>query len=245
MIDQNYSNQNVLITGAASGIGLEQLKLYLEAGANVFAIDRQNIPIEHAQLTSYKLDITDHQKLSEVAAAIVQQVSHIDILLNTAGKLDDYTPSLETSYASWQDMIATNLTPMFILSNSVLPSMLANGYGHIINMSSIAGLVAGGGGAAYTMTKHAIAGYTKQLTYDYAHKGIHANAIAPGAIQTPMNHKDFENGGEMAKQVADETPAGRWAKPEEVAHLTLFLTSPQADYINGSVVPIDGGWTVK
>lgn len=68
MIDQNYSNQNVLITGAASGIGLEQLKLYLEAGANVFAIDRQNIPIEHAQLTSYKLDITDHQKLSEIAA---------------------------------------------------------------------------------------------------------------------------------------------------------------------------------
>lgn len=117
--------------------------------------------------------------------------------------------------------------------------------GCIINMTSIAGLVAGGGGAAYTASKHGIIGYTKQLDYDYIRDGIRANAIAPGAIETPMNAADFAGDGKMAKWVADETPAGRWAKPEEVADLTLFIASDKADYIHGAVIPIDGGWIMK
>ena len=89
-------------------------------------------------------------------------------------------------------------------------------------------------------------GYTKQLDYDYAAKGIRANCIAPGAIETPMNAKDFEeDDGKMAKWVADQTPAKRWAQPEEVAALTMFLASPRADYIHGTAVPIDGGWLEK
>ena len=133
---------------------------------------------------------------------------------------------------------------MFILSNALLPAMLSRGYGHIINMASIAGFSAGGGGAAYTASKHAIIGYTKQLAYDYAAQGLHTNAIAPGAIKTPMNAADFIGNGDMAKKVASQTPAKRWATAQEVANLTLYLTSPQADYINGAVLPIDGGWTI-
>mgnify|MGYP001085808318 CR=1 FL=1 len=100
-------------------------------------------------------------------------------------------------------------------------------------------------GAAYTASKHAIIGYTKQLSYDYAKLGIRANAIAPGAIQTPMNAADFAGEGEMATWVASETPAGRWAQPQEVAKLSLFLASDDADYIHGTVMTIDGGWTMK
>ncbi len=133
---------------------------------------------------------------------------------------------------------------MFILTNAVLPAMLSRGYGHIINMASIAGFSAGGGGVAYTSAKHAIVGYTKQLAFDYAAKGLHVNAIAPGAIKTPMNAADFAGDAEMAKQVAAQTPAKRWANPDEVAQLSLYLTSQQADYINGTVIPIDGGWTL-
>src|SRR5699024_3789742 len=139
----------------------------------------------------------------------------------------------------------TNIKGTYVVTNQILPHMLAGKAGVIVNMASIAGLVAGGGGAAYTASKHAIVGYTKQLDMDYCREGIRANAIAPGAIQTPMNKVDFEGDGEMAKWVAEETPAGRWAQPNEVANLTLYIASSLADYIHGAVIPIDGGWIAK
>ena len=123
--------------------------------------------------------------------------------------------------------------------------MLEQGNGTIITMTSIAGLVAGGGGVAYTMSKHALVGFIKQLALDYADQGIHVNGIAPGAIETPMNAADFAGEGLMAKQVAEETPLKRWAQPKEVADLTLFLASKQANYMQGTIIPIDGGWTLK
>ena len=166
-------------------------------------------------------------------------------MLNTAGILDAYKPTLETDEELWDKIMNTNLKSIFRLTNAVLPSMLKQSHGVIINMASIAGMVAGGGGAAYTAAKHAIIGYTKQLDYDYAKSGIRACSIAPGAINTPMNAADFAGDAHMARQVAEETPAGRWAKPEEVAELTLFLASQRADYIHGANVPIDGGWVEK
>ncbi|QOY98520.1 3-oxoacyl-ACP reductase [Leuconostoc citreum] len=240
---QDYSNKNILLTGAASGIGFSQLEAYLAAGAIVYAVDRQDIAYQHINLKTFKLDISQHKQLKVWLETLTQSVS-FDILLNTAGVLDDYKTSLDTTLDDWQHVLDINLTPMFILTNAVLPAMLSRGYGHIINMASIAGFSAGGGGVAYTSAKHAIVGYTKQLAFDYAAKGLHVNAIAPGAIKTPMNAADFAGDAEMAKQVAAQTPAKRWANPAEVAQLSLYLTSQQADYINGTVIPIDGGWTL-
>ncbi|WP_349584055.1 3-oxoacyl-ACP reductase [Leuconostoc citreum] len=240
---QDYSNKNILLTGAASGIGFSQLEAYLAAGATVYAVDRQDIAYQHINLKTFKLDISQHKQLKVWLETLTQSVS-FDILLNTAGVLDDYKTSLDTTLDDWQHVLDINLTPMFILTNAVLPAMLSRGYGHIINMASIAGFSAGGGGVAYTSAKHAIVGYTKQLAFDYAAKGLHVNAIAPGAIKTPMNAADFAGDAEMAKQVAAQTPAKRWANPDEVAQLSLYLTSQQADYINGTVIPIDGGWTL-
>lgn len=125
----------------------------------------------------------------------------------------------------------TNVKGIYNVTNAVLPHMLKRNLGVVVNMASITGVVAGGGGAAYTASKHAIIGYTKQLDYDYCRDGVRANAIAPGAIQTPMNEADF---AKMAKWVANETPAGRWAKPNEVANLTFFLASQAAEYIHGA-----------
>ncbi len=238
---QDYSNKNILLTGAASGIGFSQLEAYLAAGAIVYAVDRQDIAYQHINLKTFKLDISQHKQLKVWLETLTQSVS-FDILLNTAGVLDDYKTSLDTTLDDWQHVLDINLTPMFILTNAVLPAMLSRGYGHIINMASIAGFSAGG--VAYTSAKHAIVGYTKQLAFDYAAKGLHVNAIAPGAIKTPMNAADFAGDAEMAKQVAAQTPAKRWANPDEVAQLSLYLTSQQADYINGTVIPIDGGWTL-
>mgnify|MGYP003469242295 FL=1 len=134
---------------------------------------------------------------------------------------------------------------MYLVTNAVLKRMLAHKKGVIVNMASIAGMIAGGGGAAYTSSKHAVIGYTKQLSYDYCKEGIRVNGIAPGAIETPMNAADFEGDGAMAKWVAQQTPAGRWAKPEEVANVTLFLASAESDYMHATIIPIDGGWVNK
>ncbi len=247
MLKQEFLGKNVLITGANSGIGYAQAKSFLKQGANVFAIDINddnllNLQKNDREFLQYQLaDVSDKRAVEQA----VQHFGAIDILLNTAGVLDNYAKTLDTSEALWDQIINTNLKGTYLVTNAVLPQMLARKKGCIINMTSIAGLVAGGGGAAYTASKHGIIGYTKQLDYDYIRDGIRANAIAPGAIETPMNAADFAGDGKMAKWVADETPAGRWAKPEEVADLTLFIASDKADYIHGTVIPIDGGWLMR
>lgn len=246
-----YESKTVFITGAASGIGQKQAMAFLENGANVFAFDRSEdglMPIaeQYPDRMQYAVgDVTDSHTVRNAVSQAIIHFSKIDILLNTAGILDGYANTLETGESLWDNVMDTNVKGMYIVTNAILPSMLENKAGVIVNMASIAGLVAGGGGAAYTASKHAIIGYTKQLAYDFSQLGIRANAIAPGAIKTPMNEADFQGDGEIADWVANETPAGRWAKPEEVADLTLFLASPKADYMHGVVLPLDGGWTVK
>lgn len=243
-----YQGQTVLVTGAASGIGAAQTHAFLAQGARVIAIDRQPCPPALDALTTVSYQVADVRDAAALVAAIQAGVAAIGqptIVCNTAGKLDGYQPTLAIDLATWQDLLATDLTSQFIVTNTVLPAMLKGQHGVFVNMASIAGLVGGGGGAAYTAAKHAIIGYTKQLDLDYADQGIRANCIAPGAIDTPMNAADFAGDGKMAKWVAGETPAKRWAKPEEVADLTLFLASAHADYIHGTVLPIDGGWLEK
>ncbi|WP_411567648.1 3-oxoacyl-ACP reductase [Sporosarcina sp. GW1-11] len=245
-MQHEFAGKNVFITGAASGIGRAQAVEFLNNGANVYGFD-----VDQAGLTSLA-DIYDGFRFTagsvrdraDVLEAVTQ-AGAIDILCNTAGVLDGFAKTLETDEALWDRIMDTNSKGMFLVTNAVLPQMLGKKSGVIVNMASIAGLVAGGGGAAYTASKHAVIGYTKQLSMDYCREGIRANAIAPGAIQTPMNAADFAGDGEMAKWVADETPAGRWAQPEEVAKLTLYLASNAASYIHGTVIPIDGGWTAK
>jgi 3-oxoacyl-[acyl-carrier protein] reductase len=249
-----YKGKTIFVTGAASGIGQAQAIAFADQGANVVGFDlNANGLAETANRMSESAGtfiscigtVTKEADILSAVQTANNDFGPIDILLNTAGILDDYTPSLETTEELWDQVLTINLKGMFLVTNQVLPQMLKRQRGVIINMASIAGMVAGGGGAAYTASKHAIIGYTKQLDYDYVAKGIRANAIAPGAIQTPMNAADFAGDGKMAAWVAKETPAGRWAKPEEVASLSLFLASQQADYIHGTVMTIDGGWLAK
>ena len=247
-----FSQKIVVGTGCASGIGLAQAELFLQQGATFFGADlNQNEALKELKqrypktFYFFKCDVRAKEEISAFVQTVLAQAPKIDILLNTAGILDAYTPSLETSEELWDNIFQTNLKSIFRLTNAFLPTMLAQKQGVIVNMASIAGLVAGGGGAAYTASKHAIIGYTKQLDYDYAPKGIRANCIAPGAIKTPMNQADFVGEATMAKEVAQNTPARRWAEPSEVAQLSLYLASQAADFIHGTVMPIDGGWSEK
>ncbi|MEY9974403.1 3-oxoacyl-[acyl-carrier protein] reductase [Lysinibacillus sp. RC46] len=248
---EEYNGKTVFVTGAASGIGQAQAIAFLENGASVFGFDLDeqglvNLHNQFPELFAYTVgsvcNKNDVEHAFEAAISIFKQV---DILLNTAGVLDGFAKTLDTDEALWDKIMNTNVKGTYFVTNTILPHMVKRKSGTIVNMASIAGLVAGGGGAAYTASKHAIVGYTKQLDLDYCRAGIRANAIAPGAIQTPMNKADFEGDGAIAKWVADETPAGRWAQPSEVASLTLYLASSAADYIHGAVMPIDGGWLTK
>ena len=247
----DLANQVVFVTGGASGIGLAQARAFLEQEAYVFALDCQlgemaDLSESYPNQFSYLLgDIREALILEQAIAACKSRFGSITILLNTAGRLDDYLPLHKTAESLWDTVYETNVKSMYRLTKLVLPSMLKNKRGTVINMTSIAGMIAGGGGVAYTMSKHAVAGFTKQLALDYASQGVSVKGIAPGAIKTAMTATDFAGDGEMAKWVASETPVKRWANPEEVAELTLFLATPQASYLQGAIVPIDGGWLLK
>lgn len=245
---QSFKGKVVFVTGAASGIGEAQALAFLDKEAKVFGVDLR-APDEILQKNpcfQWALaDVSKEEDCQSAVAACLQRFGAVDILLNTAGVLDDYAPLLETDTMTWRHILSTNLDSMFYLSRNILPVMLEKEAGVIINMASIAGLLAGGGGIAYTTAKHAIIGFTKQLALDYGNKHIQVLAIAPGAVQTPMNAKDFSGDGKMAAWVAEETPVKRWASAEEVAELTLFLASRHASYMQGAVIPIDGGWSIK
>ncbi|MGN7479323.1 3-oxoacyl-ACP reductase [Solibacillus silvestris] len=240
-MENQFENKVVVVTGAASGIGCAQAAAFLKEGATVVGIDIQEAAITDEKYRHYVGSVADQQFID----ATIEKFECIDILCNTAGMLDGYAPSLETEGKLWDEIFDVNVKGMFLVTNAVLKQMLLQKRGVIINMASIAGMVAGGGGAAYTASKHAVIGYTKQLSYDYCKEGIRVNGIAPGAIETPMNAADFEGTGEMAKLVAEQTPAGRWAKPEEVANITVFLASEASDYMHATIIPVDGGWMNK
>ncbi|URZ86971.1 3-oxoacyl-ACP reductase [Floricoccus penangensis] len=237
----DFSNKKILVTGVASGIGLAQAKAFLEAGASVWGVDKNLLSEEIRGLNFIQADLSS----CDFDGLKGKLPDKFDILCNTAGILDNYKPLLETSEAEFENVMLTNFMSMVKMTRLFLPKMIEEKSGIIINMASIASLVAGGGGAAYTSSKHAVAGFTKQLALDYARSGVGVFAIAPGAIQTAMTKADFEGDGKMAAWVAEETPVGRWAQPEEVADLTLFLASGKASYMQGAIIPLDGGWLLK
>lgn len=229
----------VLITGVSSGIGLAQARLFLKNGCAVYGVDKSEAPdIQEENFHFLQLDITGN------LAALFDVVPDVDILCNTVGILDAYKPLLAISDDEIADVFQTNFFATVAITRHYLAKMVERQAGIIINMCSIASFMAGGGGAAYTASKHALAGFTRQLALDYAKDKVQVFGIAPGAVKTAMTASDFEPGG-LADWVAQETPIGRWSSPDEIAELTGFLASGKASSMQGEIVKIDGGWSLK
>jgi len=226
------------MTGVSSGIGLAQAQLFLENGWRVYGVDQSKKPNLTGDFHFLQQDLT------LALQSVFDWCPQVDVLCNTAGVLDDYKPLLEQSAQEIQEIFEINYVTPVELTRYYLTQMLKKQSGIIINMCSIASSLAGGGGHAYTSSKHALAGFTKQLALDYAEQGVQVFGIAPGAVKTTMTAADFEPGG-LAQWVADETPIKRWIEPEEVAELTLFLASGKAQPMQGEIVKIDGGWSLK
>ena len=230
--------KTVLVTGASSGIGRAQALTFLENGYRVYGVDKDENPGFLNELRFVKLDLAGD------LTPLFTSLPEVDILCNTAGVLDDYRPLHETRDEEWEQLFALNLTATMKITRFYLQKMLEKKSGIIINMCSIASFLAGGGGAAYTASKHALAGLTKQIALDYADKNIQVFGLAPGAVKTAMTAADFEPGG-LADWVAEETPIKRWLDPQEVADVSLFLASGKAAAMQGEIIKIDGGWSLK
>lgn len=230
--------RTALVTGVSSGIGLAQARLLLDNGWAVYGVDVSSEPDLEGEFYFLQQDVTGDLSL------LTTFCPSPDLLCLTAGVLDAYKPHLDTTEEEFRRLFEVNFFSVTRLVGHYLPQMVANQAGTIITMCSIASSLAGGGGSAYTASKHALAGFTKQLALDYAKSGIQVFGIAPGAVQTGMTAADFEPGG-LANWVADQTPIGRWTQPDEIADLTLFLASGKAQSMQGQIITIDGGWGLK
>lgn len=240
-------NKVCIITGAASGMGESEAIAFAQQGAKLIIADMNleqanqvagKIINAGGEAFAFQVDVTQFDQLKQLVELTLEKFGRIDVLLNNAGIFDKYTNSLDTTEELWDRMFAINVKAVFNLSNLVLPKMIEQGSGAIINIASIAGLVAQMGGASYTASKHAVIGYTKHLAAVYAKHGIKINAICPGTIRTPMTAKMLET------RPTDKIPLDRFGEASEVAELAIFLASDEARFMNGSCITIDGGYTI-
>jgi 3-oxoacyl-[acyl-carrier protein] reductase len=245
-----FADRVVIVTGAGSGIGRAIARQVHSEGAHVVAVDVVPDGVEAlageldpGRLSPVELDIRDRERTDAVVDDVVAKSGGVDVLFNNAGVSDQFTPACDTSDELWDSVVGVNLIGPFRLARRVLPSMIARGGGAIVNTGSVASIVGGAGGAAYTVSKHGILGLTRSLAIDYGSKGVRVNAVLPGAIRTGLTSSE-DAVVEGADDAIAATPAGRWAEPEEVARIAVFLASDDASFIYGSAYTVDGGWSL-
>lgn len=237
-----------IITGSASGMGLEEAQLFAREGAKVIIADvnaeagekvASDINAEGGEATFIEVNMRDGASVQALVDKTVETYGSLDIVVNNAGIFDKYASILDTSEEQWDLILDVNLKGIYLMAKAAIPGMIERGGGTFVNIASVAGLVAAKGGAAYTASKHGVIGLTKHMVSEYAKDGIRTNAIAPGTIVTPLI-KDV-----VANIPTDPVPMRRFGQPNEVAELAVFLASEEAQFMNGAIIPIDGGFTLQ
>lgn len=233
-----------LITGAAQGIGSAIATLFAEEGAVVVATDIKkpaagNLPttVEFRQL-----DVSKSEDWDRVVEAVLAEHGRIDVLVNNAGIVFSYAPIHATKLDDWDTVIGVNQNGTFYGMRSVLPAMLRQKGGSIINISSIWGVVGAEGVAPYQAAKGAVRTMTKNAAITYAKDNIRANSIHPGIIWTPLIEAQDKG---ITDSLVAGTPLGRLGSGEEIAYGALFLASDESSYVTGVELPIDGGILAK
>ncbi len=242
--------KTVLVTGAGSGIGRAVALAFAHEGAAVMVGDvdetaaRETVALIESGGGKAAYRCCDVSKSSDVEGMVegaVETFGHLDYACNIAGIHNLERESLvEVDEGSWDEIIATNLKGVFLCMKYEIRAMLAQGHGVIVNMASVAGLLAEPGCYAYVASKHGVLGLTKTAAFDYAKQGIRINAVCPAAVETPGLLRSPE---EFLQQLRETTPVGRIGKPEEVAATVLWLCSDLAGFITGAGIVIDGGVT--
>jgi 3-hydroxybutyrate dehydrogenase len=255
---------NAVVTGSTSGIGLGIAAILASKGANLVINgfgDVAAIEAERARLSArYGVKVAysdaDVSKPAEVKAMIdlcVDSYGSIDILVNNAGI--QYTETVDRfPIDKWNAIIAINLSGVFLGTQAALPHMQARGFGRIINIGSVHGLVGSPNKSAYVAAKHGVVGLSKVVALENAGTGITCNTICPGWVHTPLVQKQIEalaaaNGitieAATERLLVEKQPSRQFATPEQIGELAAFLASPAAAQITGTAMPIDGGWTAQ
>ena len=240
--------RRALVTGGASGIGEATVRALAAAGASVVVADLEE-PRARAlaaelgsSATAVALDVTSEASVKACFAGMTA----LDVLVNNAG-IGLVGNVEETELADWQRLFRVNVDGVYLCSKYALPLLLASGRGGIVNIGSVAGLVGVKRRFAYCATKGAVLALTRQLAVDYAGR-VRVNCAAPGTVDTPFVEAYLEkyHRGEKEKVRAElhqRQPVGRMGRPDEIANLVLYLCSDEAQFVTGSVMTIDGGWT--
>lgn len=244
-----------LVTGGGSGLGRAMCVRLATEGARVVVADLDHaaasdtvgsIVAAGGEAVAMQGDVSRREDVARLAADTVERFGSIDVLVNNAGIVGEFVKTAEVSDESWRRVLEVNLTSVFLFCRQVIPQMVQQGGGVIINIASTAGLLATSAGIEYTAAKHAVIGMTRELAYEYGQQNIRAVAIAPGIIMTPMVAsipQDFLNAS-MDYQKMLRAPAGRAGRPEEIAAAVAFLASDEASFIHGNTIAVDGGYSV-
>ena len=254
--------QHILITGATSGIGQA---IAIAAAQAQMAISFTGIEDNADELcealrkagageVQYRqADLSDGVLARAVASELIQSAGRLDILVNNAG-IQHVDPLPQFAVAAWDKVLAVNLSAAFHMMAACVPVMTQNGYGRIINIASVHGLVASVNKAAYVAAKHGLIGLTKTMALETAGTGVTCNAICPGWVRTPLVEAQIEarakeKGTSIEEEafalVSEKQPSGAFVSPDEIAQMVLFLTGPASAQITGSQFVMDGGWTAQ
>ncbi len=244
-----------IVTGASAGMGKDIAYYYAKEGAKVLAVarrmDRLNALMEESkelegEIVPFMADVSDKAKVESMIDEAINKFGKLDILVNNAGIMDDFSPTDEVEDDMWDKVININLNAPFYAIRKALVEFKKQGSGVIINVASIGGLYGCRAGAAYTASKHALVGLTKNTGFMYSKQNIRCNAICPGGIETEIGTGDYmqninKQGYGMATSGAGANP--RMGKGNEIATVAVFLASDDSSYINGQCIAVDGGFT--
>lgn len=249
---RTLEGKTALVTGASRGLGKAIALALAESGARLVLAARDEALLEKTaelarahgvEVLVSPTDVTQEQEIAELKQKVTGRFGTIQILVNNAG-MNIRKPGTEFTLSEWRQVLDTNLTSAFLMCRDFVPLMKGNGYGRILNLTSIMSHIALPGRTAYCASKAGLLGFTRALALELAPEKITVNGISPGPVATEINTPVLQN-PELNQQFVSSIPLGRWGQVEEVGKLAVYLCSEEAGFITGTDMLIDGGWTAR
>ena len=252
MKDRRLPGRTAVITGASKGLGRAMAQALAAEGARVALVARNADLLHEAagaiaaaggEAEAFVADVSSEEQVRALEAQVVERFGKVNILINNAGVIVR-KPVTDFTLEEWRRVMDTNVTAAFLMCRSMIPHMTGQGYGRILNMTSIMSWVSLPGRVAYAASKAALLGITRTLALELAPEAITANAISPGPCATELNRPLIEN-PELNALFLAGIPLRRWGKVEEIGQLAVYLCSEEAGFITGTDIVIDGGWLAR